>query len=84
MGDFGSPPEHLMNDDLNEGIRRIKESERGHPQKGERDFLDSVREATTEDGSIDLLELDSHRTGRVNGGIACDVTRGPCRCGAFH
>lgn len=69
-------------DRLREGIKRIKESEQGEEKGG--DFLDNVAKATTSSGAIDALELDSRRTGRVNGGIACDVTRGPCRCGAWH
>lgn len=52
--------------------------------KGERDFLDNVHDSTLPDGSVDLATFDSFRTGKSNGGIACDVTRGPCRCGAWH
>jgi hypothetical protein len=69
-------------DRLKEGVKRIKASERGTPPK-ERDYLDHVRESTTP-GGIDAAVFDSHRTGRVNGGIACDVSSGPCRCGAWH
>lgn len=70
---------------LDDAIRKIKKAEAGDsPSSAPRDFLDNVREATNQDGSVDLARLDLHRTGRVNGGIACDVTRGPCRCGAWH
>lgn len=69
-------------DRLREGIKRIKDSERGEKTGG--DFVDNVARSRTSSGGIDSLALDSHRTGRENGGIACDVTRGPCRCGAWH
>lgn len=69
-------------DELAEGIRRIKDAERGRGGGG--DFLDNRERAVRPDGAVDALELDSFRTGRVNGGVACDVTRGPCRCGAWH
>jgi hypothetical protein len=72
-----------MNDELREGVARIKAMERGETPPTGGDFLTNVQEATTPSG-IDAASLDSRRTGRVNGGIACDVTRGPCRCGAWH
>lgn len=71
-------------DDLRKGIEKVKAMERGEPVSEPRDYLDHVRESTRPDGAIDSATFDSKRTGRVNGGIACDVTSGPCRCGAWH
>jgi hypothetical protein len=61
-------------DRLDEGVRRIKAAERGEPP-APRDFSELPR---------DLLAIEGKRTGRVNGGIPCDVTSGPCACGAWH
>lgn len=49
------------------------------------DFVTLAASARTRGGGIDLAVLDSAPSyGRTNGGIPCDVSRGPCRCGAFH
>lgn len=52
----------------------------------ERTFEDIVRASTTEDGAIDLSTFSSFEREPVgyNGGVACDVTKGPCSCGAWH
>jgi|1185.fasta_scaffold03386_5 hypothetical protein len=71
-------------DRLREGVKRIKDSEAGKEPPQERNYLDIVRDSTLPGGAIDMATFDSHRTGRSNGGIACDTTRGPCRCGAWH
>ena len=70
-------------DKLREGIARVKAMERGESPPTGGDFLDNLADATTPEG-VDAAALDSRRTGQVNGGIECDVTRGPCRCGAWH
>lgn len=69
-------------DRLREGVKRIKQAEQGEPPQ-ERDYPDLVGEATTSQG-IDTLAMEGKRTGRVNGGIPCDVSSGPCACGAWH
>jgi hypothetical protein len=63
-------------DRLREGIARIKAAERGEEPVAERDFLDLP--------AGDTLAIEGKRTGRSNGGIPCDVTNGPCSCGAWH
>ncbi|MFL5659834.1 MAG: hypothetical protein ACJ8BW_00615 [Ktedonobacteraceae bacterium] len=63
-------------DRLQEGVRRIKEAERGEEPVTQRDFLDLP--------AGDTLAIEGKRVGRSNGGVACDVTRGPCSCGAWH
>lgn len=50
-------------------------------------FSTLVERAMTEDGAIDLSKIDnssSTKIGPVNGGIRCDVSSGPCACGAWH
>ena len=52
-----------------------------------RDFLSLRAAATTPEGGIDLAKLEALGEGRPvgsNGGVPCDVTSGPCSCGAFH
>lgn len=67
---------------MDEGIRKIKQAEQGEPPAN-RDFTQLLDTATTSQG-VDLAAIEGMRTGRVNGGIPCDVVRGPCSCGAWH
>jgi hypothetical protein len=48
-------------------------------------FEDVIAHATTEGGAIDLRRIEEleGRCG-TNGGRGCDVTSGPCSCGAWH
>jgi hypothetical protein len=69
-------------DRLREGVKRIKDAERGEAP-AQRTFAQLKDEATTPAG-IDTLAIEGRRTGRSNGGIACDVSSGPCACGAWH
>lgn len=49
------------------------------------DFVTLAASARMRAGGFDLAVLDSAPSnGRSNGGIPCDVSRGPCRCGAWH
>jgi hypothetical protein len=61
---------------LREGVRRIKDAERGEQPVEQRDFLDLP--------VGDVLAIEGKRVGRSNGGVPCDVTSGPCSCGAWH
>lgn len=45
---------------------------------------DLIANATTEDGAIDLAAIDNAPAVGYNGGVKCDVTKGPCSCGAWH
>ena len=57
-----------------------------HPERHRHDF-DGLQRCCFVDGAMDLYLLELHSRsapfGR-NGGIACDVTSGPCACGAWH
>ena len=57
-----------------------------HPERHRHDF-DSLQRCCTVDGALDLSIMEAHSAaaplGR-NGGRACDVTAGPCSCGAWH
>ena len=70
-------------DRLREGIARIKRAEQGEPPAKARSFKELMAEARSREG-LDTLEIEGKRTGRSNGGIPCDVTSGPCSCGAWH
>jgi hypothetical protein len=68
---------------LRDGIERIKSAERGEGNVERRDFRDLMDDATGP-GGVDTLAIEGKRVGRSNGGIPCDVTSGPCSCGAWH
>lgn len=64
-----------------EKIKHIKENPHLHKHGN----LNGLNACATIDGALDLGIIDAH--GGVygyNGGVACDVSRGPCSCGAFH
>lgn len=52
--------------------------------KKKRTFNDVLKDAVNEDGSISASKLEGDGSLGYNGGIACDVTEGPCACGAWH
>jgi hypothetical protein len=49
-----------------------------------RDFLTLSASVTTPEGAVDLAKLDAAPSVGSNGGVSCDVTSGPCSCGAWH
>jgi hypothetical protein len=49
-----------------------------------RTFCELVNSATLPDGSVDLMAIDNAPAVGYNGGVKCDVTSGPCNCGAWH
>jgi hypothetical protein len=61
--------------------RDIKEN----PQKHLHNF-DALQACCTINGAIDprLMEAHTSVTRRTNGGRQCDVSSGPCSCGAWH
>ena len=65
-----------------EKVKDIKE----HPENHKHDF-GGLQMCCWYEGSIDLQLMDMHSEhvdlGR-NGGVKCDVTEGPCACGAWH
>lgn len=58
-----------------------------HPERHRHSFSELQRCCMVEGGALDMGLVEAHSTaaplGR-NGGIACDVTDGPCACGAWH
>jgi hypothetical protein len=48
-------------------------------------FTELVASATTEEG-IDTAKIEAagRRSTKTNGGVRCDVSSGPCSCGAWH
>ncbi len=58
-----------------------------HPDRHRHAELAGIIACAMVDGSVSLLRFDAHS--RVvdmgsNGGVRCDVRRGPCSCGAWH
>ena len=56
-----------------------------HPDRHRHDF-DELIGCCMIDGAIDtrIMEAHSEISTRTNGGVRCDVTKGPCACGAWH
>ena len=50
----------------------------------ERSFDELVEMVRTPEGALDLSALDKLPAVGYNGGVKCDVTKGPCSCGAWH
>lgn len=67
-------------------VQEILDDIRKHPDRHRHDF-EGLQRCCFVDGAIDTLLMDAHSAnaplGR-NGGVACDVTSGPCACGAWH
>jgi len=65
-------------------IELLKEIQE-HPERHRHDF-DALQDCCFIDGAIDLGVMQAHENVNLgmNGGIRCDVTSGPCACGAWH
>lgn len=57
---------------------------REHPERHRHNFEDLTK-CCFVDGALDLslMQMHEQHVGR-NGGVRCDVTEGPCACGAWH
>lgn len=55
------------------------------PNRHQHDF-EELQECCRIRGVIDVNLMDEHEKvfGKTNGGRRCDVTKGPCSCGALH
>lgn len=65
-----------------ERLADIKE----HPEAHRHEFQ-TLQICCMESGALDLQLLDAHAEHinmGTNGGVRCDVTSGPCACGAWH
>lgn len=64
----------------------VLEDIRVHPENHRHNFSE-LQACCTIGGAVDVGLVDAHQeyapVGR-NGGRACDVTSGPCACGAWH
>ncbi len=49
-----------------------------------RTFSELLTRCTTTKGAVDLSAIANMPTVGYNGGVKCDVTEGPCSCGAWH
>jgi hypothetical protein len=64
--------------------KRIRQERKRRESKKERTFNEVVAHAMDEHGVLDLSALDNLPPVGYNGGVKCDVTEGPCSCGAWH
>ena len=64
---------------------RLKEI-REHPEKHRHDFS-GLQACCLIDGALDTAVMEAHEvyaSQGTNGGRRCDVSSGPCSCGAWH
>lgn len=57
-----------------------------HPENHRHDF-EGLQRCCFADGALDLGLMEAHQKHAslgTNGSQKCDVTRGPCACGAWH
>ena len=56
-----------------------------NPKRRNGSFKELIRVSSNQKGEIDLREMEREE-GRYgsNGGRGCDVSKGPCSCGAWH
>lgn len=67
---------------LDEKLKDIKE----HPARHRHTF-EELQRCCIHGGALDTQLMDAHETQAstgTNGGRRCDVTSGPCSCGAWH
>lgn len=66
--------------------QKMVEDIKQHPEKHRHDFA-GLQRCCLIDGALDMMVMETHSkyvvTGR-NGSSKCDVTSGPCSCGAYH
>jgi hypothetical protein len=58
-----------------------------HPERHQHEDLQALKDCCTVDGAIDVRLFDEHSEYvdmGTNGGVRCDVRKGPCACGAWH
>lgn len=58
---------------------------REHPEKHKHRDLNELNACAFIDDALDLSVIEAHGgLHGYNGGVACDVSSGPCSCGAWH
>jgi hypothetical protein len=71
-----------VNEKVTEKLADIKE----HPERHRHDFA-ALQQCCFVNGALDMRLMDAHEEHASlgsNGGRRCDVTSGPCSCGAWH
>jgi hypothetical protein len=64
----------------------VVEDIKAHPERHRHDF-EGLQACCFINGALDCLVMDAHSQYvdmGTNGGVRCDVTSGPCACGAWH
>jgi hypothetical protein len=79
--DLGDGQMNTYKEEFDRRIKDIKE----HPEKHKHSF-EALSQCCMVQGCFDtaLMEAHSKLNMGTNGGVNCDVTSGPCSCGAFH
>ena len=71
---------------LNEKIKERLDDIKNHPENHRHNFS-GLQRCCQIDGCFILILMDVHADSidmGTNGGVRCDVTSGPCACGAWH
>lgn len=68
-----------MDENVKVKLKDIQE----RPERHHHDFFD-LQACCVVNGSFDPLLMEAHPALGRNGGQKCDVTSGPCSCGAWH
>jgi hypothetical protein len=68
-----------MDDKTQAKLKDIKE----HPESHRHDF-DGLQRCSMINGALDMMVMEAHPALGYNGGQKCDVSDGPCSCGAWH
>jgi len=68
---------------LEEKIKHIKE----YPEQHKHGSMNGIINCSMDNGAINMTIFDAHQQYAnygTNGGVRCDVSEGPCSCGAWH
>ncbi len=60
---------------------------KNNPDKHKHPDMNTLNRCCFMKGALDLMLIDAHSryaSQDMNGGRRCDVSRGPCSCGAWH
>lgn len=55
-----------------------------HPENHKHYGMNELSRCCMVDGALDLYIMELHPAVGYNGGQKCDVSSGPCSCGAWH
>lgn len=68
---------------MDEATSAKLEDIRNHPERHYHNFF-GLQACCMVNGALSAMLMDAHPELGRNGGQKCDVTSGPCSCGAWH